>query len=209
MKLFRWSVPVLFAALVFPACQNDPKTPATTSPSQQPQPIAQQVAYICPMDCEKGKTYNQPGTCPVCKMDLEVATSEHLRHAATEVAAAVEITNLPADDPNKTLEEEVNALHDQVMKESSEMERVGRQLKEDFKTLSGEAERKPYTTAIAEISRAGFDMMAWMRDYRSPGTMSPVEASSYLKKQKASMLRIRAAVQQALANGKKLGKPVN
>jgi hypothetical protein len=28
-------------------------------------------AYICPMNCEKGKTYDKPGTCPVCNMDLE------------------------------------------------------------------------------------------------------------------------------------------
>ena len=26
--------------------------------------------YQCPMDCEEGKTYEEPGTCPVCKMDL-------------------------------------------------------------------------------------------------------------------------------------------
>ena len=28
-------------------------------------------AYQCPMDCEKGKTYDKEGTCPVCKMDLK------------------------------------------------------------------------------------------------------------------------------------------
>lgn len=27
-------------------------------------------AYICPMDCEDGKTYSDPGTCPVCGMKL-------------------------------------------------------------------------------------------------------------------------------------------
>ena len=26
--------------------------------------------YQCPMDCEAGKTYEEPGACPVCKMDL-------------------------------------------------------------------------------------------------------------------------------------------
>ena len=29
------------------------------------------ATYQCPMDCEKGKTYNKPGQCPVCKMDLK------------------------------------------------------------------------------------------------------------------------------------------
>ena len=29
------------------------------------------LAYACPMDCENGKTYDQPGKCPKCEMDLE------------------------------------------------------------------------------------------------------------------------------------------
>ena len=29
------------------------------------------LAYVCPMDCENGKTYDQPGKCPKCEMDLE------------------------------------------------------------------------------------------------------------------------------------------
>ncbi|MBC7885392.1 MAG: hypothetical protein H7X99_07945 [Saprospiraceae bacterium] len=27
--------------------------------------------YQCPMKCEGEKTYDKPGTCPVCKMDLK------------------------------------------------------------------------------------------------------------------------------------------
>ena len=27
--------------------------------------------YACPMDCEEGKTYEEPGQCSVCGMDLE------------------------------------------------------------------------------------------------------------------------------------------
>ena len=29
------------------------------------------VLYQCPMDCEKGKSYTEKGSCPVCKMDLK------------------------------------------------------------------------------------------------------------------------------------------
>ncbi|MBL4658212.1 MAG: hypothetical protein JKX73_09450 [Flavobacteriales bacterium] len=33
-------------------------------------------SYKCPMDCEAGKTYEEPGACPVCHMDLaEVETT--------------------------------------------------------------------------------------------------------------------------------------
>lgn len=36
-----------------------------------------QATYACPMDCEKGKTYDEPGDCPVCGMDLtEVKETE-------------------------------------------------------------------------------------------------------------------------------------
>ena len=27
--------------------------------------------YQCPMKCESDKTYHEPGSCPVCKMDLK------------------------------------------------------------------------------------------------------------------------------------------
>ena len=29
------------------------------------------VEYQCPMKCEGDKTYHEPGSCPVCKMDLK------------------------------------------------------------------------------------------------------------------------------------------
>lgn len=38
--------------------------------------------YQCPMKCEGDKTYDKPGQCPVCNMDLEKieATHEHDEH---------------------------------------------------------------------------------------------------------------------------------
>lgn len=61
-------------ALAFVACNETPKPAAATDTTTTP---AEQTAtvYACPMKCEGEKTYEQPGTCPVCKMDL-VATSE-------------------------------------------------------------------------------------------------------------------------------------
>jgi hypothetical protein len=32
----------------------------------------QEVKYQCPMNCEGNKTYNQPGVCPVCNMQLVI-----------------------------------------------------------------------------------------------------------------------------------------
>lgn len=34
------------------------------------------ATYQCPMDCEKGKTYDAEGSCPVCKMDLKELKAE-------------------------------------------------------------------------------------------------------------------------------------
>ncbi|MCF6167100.1 heavy metal-binding domain-containing protein [Lutibacter sp.] len=33
--------------------------------------IASKVVYQCRMDCEKGKTYDKEGNCPVCNMPLK------------------------------------------------------------------------------------------------------------------------------------------
>ena len=33
--------------------------------------------YVCPMRCEPGKTYNAPGSCPVCHMYLKKMTDEY------------------------------------------------------------------------------------------------------------------------------------
>ena len=32
----------------------------------------QETKYQCPMNCEGNKTYNQPGECPVCNMQLVI-----------------------------------------------------------------------------------------------------------------------------------------
>ncbi|MDU8885759.1 heavy metal-binding domain-containing protein [Yeosuana sp. MJ-SS3] len=37
---------------------------------------AQHDKYKCPMECEEEKTYDEPGKCPVCKMDLQKVKEE-------------------------------------------------------------------------------------------------------------------------------------
>jgi len=38
--------------------------------------LAYHDVYQCPMNCEKGKTYDKEGTCPVCKMNLQKVKKE-------------------------------------------------------------------------------------------------------------------------------------
>ena len=46
---------VLAAASGLTACHGDSEVHA---------------AYMCPMECEGDKTYDHPGKCPICGMDL-------------------------------------------------------------------------------------------------------------------------------------------
>ena len=39
--------------------------------------------YQCPMDCEEGKTYEEPGKCPKCKMDLKLVESDDAHEGHT------------------------------------------------------------------------------------------------------------------------------
>jgi len=52
---------VVVASLVSCMQESPPETP--------PQNVQH---YACPMECEGSKTYLVPGSCPICKMDLEL-----------------------------------------------------------------------------------------------------------------------------------------
>lgn len=66
---------ILLSTLIissFSACNNDAATTATTVDSTQTASADEHAhSYRCPMNCEKGKTYDKPGRCPVCGMNLE------------------------------------------------------------------------------------------------------------------------------------------
>ncbi len=43
------------------------------SEEKKTEQVEEKAHYQCPMDCEKGKTYEKEGQCPVCGMELEKA----------------------------------------------------------------------------------------------------------------------------------------
>ena len=47
------------------------------------------AVYQCPMKCEADKTYDAPGSCPVCKMDLKEVVAAEVE-ASKEEAEPVE-----------------------------------------------------------------------------------------------------------------------
>ncbi|MEO7265342.1 MAG: heavy metal-binding domain-containing protein [Ferruginibacter sp.] len=54
------------------SCNNNASTEKTTSTDTVAQTTGEHAhQYRCPMNCEKGKTYDKEGNCPVCGMKLE------------------------------------------------------------------------------------------------------------------------------------------
>ncbi|MBW8050466.1 MAG: hypothetical protein FVQ77_09035 [Cytophagales bacterium] len=56
------------AAMLISGCEQQHKGDATHEHHEGE--VHEQVAYQCPMKCEGDKTYEEKGTCPVCKMEL-------------------------------------------------------------------------------------------------------------------------------------------
>ncbi len=65
-KIILISVCNVALFFVFSSCQCNKENNNANSAETN----AQQAKYICPMNCENGKTYDKTGQCPVCGMDL-------------------------------------------------------------------------------------------------------------------------------------------
>ena len=86
MKNINFASLILALTVIsFVSCKNETAKPATTSTET----ATAAVQYICPMNCEKGKTYDKPGACPVCHMDLEPLKAETAANTATYYTAMV------------------------------------------------------------------------------------------------------------------------
>ncbi len=63
------------SAIVFTSCKDEKKKEVKKEVVEEVKKEVKKEAmaakYQCPMDCEKGKTYDKPGNCPVCKMALK------------------------------------------------------------------------------------------------------------------------------------------
>ncbi len=79
MKKQIIALSVIFViTMLITSCGSKSSTQKAESPASEqtavdttsaPKPIA--AAYQCPMKCEGEKTYDQPGKCPKCGMDLK------------------------------------------------------------------------------------------------------------------------------------------
>jgi len=81
------------------ACNNDGKTGNANSDSGALNSEGHQHAYRCPMNCEKGKTYDKPGKCPVCGMELEHYDGGEDNGLTYKMQFATDPANLDAGQP--------------------------------------------------------------------------------------------------------------
>jgi hypothetical protein len=67
---------VLVSLMIFLGSCKDKKeaVDGQEKPAVEAEASLEEIAHVefqCPMDCEKGKTYEEQGNCPVCKMALK------------------------------------------------------------------------------------------------------------------------------------------
>ncbi|MCK0108662.1 hypothetical protein MWU58_05115 [Flavobacteriaceae bacterium S0825] len=67
---------MLSASTVLVSCKGEKKEQSEETEMQESNAasdadMAMNDIYQCPMDCEEGKTYDEEGNCPVCKMALK------------------------------------------------------------------------------------------------------------------------------------------
>ena len=71
-KIVLVSVLFLSFSLIAVSCKDSSKEKTEEVKQEKGEHDELYSTYQCPMDCEKGKTYDQEGKCPVCKMDLKL-----------------------------------------------------------------------------------------------------------------------------------------
>jgi hypothetical protein len=131
------------------------------------------------------------------------------------IAIAIAVLALACEDP-VTLEnqkwDEVMALHDEVMPQMSEINRLSRSLreyKESQEAVDPQAEQR-IDAAIQELGAAEESMWEWMNNLKQLDglreKMSHDEIMNYLNEEKATIEQVRDSMLGAVENAKKLAE---
>ena len=70
------------ATFTFVSCKGEAKDETTEEHAGHDHEAGEMnmAGFTCPMDCEKGKIYDEAGKCPVCEMDLVEFKDAHEGH---------------------------------------------------------------------------------------------------------------------------------
>lgn len=60
----------ILISVILASCTNSSSNAPSETKDKKTDSNPKAAVYQCPMDCEKGKTYDKPGKCPVCEMEL-------------------------------------------------------------------------------------------------------------------------------------------
>jgi methyl coenzyme M reductase subunit C-like uncharacterized protein (methanogenesis marker protein 7) len=131
------------------------------------------------------------------------------------IAIAIAVLALACEDP-VTLEnqkwDEVMALHDEVMPQMSEINRLSRSLREYKKNreaVDPQVEQR-IDAAIQELGAAEESMWEWMNNLKQLDglreKMSHDEIMNYLNEEKATIEQVRDSMLGAVENAKKLAE---
>lgn len=82
MKLKITSTVLLFSAIALSSSCGSKSSGSSGENTTTDQAI--NSVYQCPMKCEGEKTYTNPGSCPVCNMDLKETEQLHEHHMPLE-----------------------------------------------------------------------------------------------------------------------------
>lgn len=68
---------MFITATFFTSCKSEKKEVKKEEVITQKNELAGKYVYQCPMKCEKEKTYDKEGKCPVCEMKLRKKIPEN------------------------------------------------------------------------------------------------------------------------------------
>lgn len=101
-----------------------------------------------------------------------------------------------------TLEQEVMAVHDEVMPKLGELNKDRKSLQTILKTTTDDTKKAELLTAISALEKADDGMMDWMSDWKVPN--EPTEQKAYLEKEMIRITKVKTDMLESMKNAKLL-----
>ena len=76
-KIILVFVVIFTVSFIFISCKSDKKQEKKEQVTSDKKQGVEKVKYQCPMKCEKEKTYDKEGKCPICEMKLRKKVTEN------------------------------------------------------------------------------------------------------------------------------------
>ena len=101
-----------------------------------------------------------------------------------------------------TLEQEVIAIHDEVMPKLGELNKDRRNLQDLLKSTEDESVKTEILSAITALEKADDGMMEWLSDWKVPS--DPELQKAYLDKEMIRIKKVKTDMLESMKNAKLL-----